>query len=119
MSDQRGTPAGRTRRSERTTRRFERAQRHAGDRGSGYSPRMMGSSGTSADDRERWLGREIDMLQRALEEHGELKRGDLGRLVGCRYWGPGRFSAALRAAVARGAIEHTGFGRYGPVARGR
>ena len=105
------------RRRERTARRFERSQRHPGDRGSGYSPSILGSSPwTNREERDFWLDREIQMLARALREHGEMRRGDLGKAVGCRYWGPGRFAAALRAAVARGAIEHTGFGRYGPAA---
>jgi len=67
------------------------------------------------DEREYWLDREIEMLRRALEDRGEMARGDLGRAVACKYWGPGRFSSALRAAVARGAIRRTGWGRYGPV----
>src|SRR3954470_2469309 len=116
MSDQRTTGA-RPSRSQRDARRFERAQRHAGDRGSGFSPSIMSSSAASADEREYHLAREIEMLQRALAERGEMKRGELGKLVGCRYWGPGRFAGALRAGVARGAFEHTGFGRYGPAGR--
>jgi hypothetical protein len=74
--------------------------------------------GTSPADRDEeawWLEREIGMLQRALEDQGELRRRELGNRVGCRYWGPGRFSAALKAAVDRGAIKHTGFGRYAPA----
>jgi hypothetical protein len=77
--------------------------------------------GSSVADREEnawWLEREIDMLRRALEDKGEMRRSDLGDLVGCKYWGPGRFAGALRKAVSRGAIEHTGFGRYGPAPGG-
>lgn len=100
----------------RAARRYERSTRFAGDRGGGWSPSISGSSPwTDRDERERVLEREIGMLRAALEDRGELKRGELGKLVGCKYWGPGRFSAALRAAVARGAIERTGFGRYGPA----
>jgi len=76
-----------------------------------------GASPTDRDENEWWLEREIGMLQRALEDKGEMRRRDLGNLVGCRYWGPGRFSAALRQGVKRGAFEHTGFGRYGPPRR--
>jgi len=76
-----------------------------------------GASPTDRDENEWWLEREIGMLQRALEDKGEMRRRDLGKLVGCTYWGPGRFSAALREGVKRGAIEHTGFGRYGPSRR--
>jgi hypothetical protein len=103
------------RRWERAARRYERSQRHAGDRGSGYSPNISGSTPwADQEEREFWTNREVEMLQRALADRGEMRRGELGKAVGCKYWGPGRFSSALRAAVARGAIEHTGFGRYGP-----
>jgi hypothetical protein len=105
-------------RRERAARRYLRSQRFAGDRGSGFSPRMSGSTPWSdRDERERVLEREIGMLRAALEDRGEMKRGELGRVVACKYWGPGRFSAALRAAVGRGEIERTGFGRYGPARR--
>ena len=103
------------RRHQRAVQRWERAQRHPGDRGGGYSPSINGSSPwTDQEERDRYLDREVEVLQRALEDRGELRRRELGRLVGCKYWGPAPRNA-LRAAVARGAIEHTGFGRYGPA----
>ncbi len=43
-----------------------------------------------------------------------MRRGDLGNLVGCKYWGPRRYARALKAAVEQGRIRHTGVGRYGP-----
>ena len=52
--------------------------------------------------------RELETLERAVREHGELPRRELGRLVGCRYWGPGRFSRALRAGVRRAASRGRG-----------
>jgi hypothetical protein len=70
------------------------------------------------EENEWWLEREIDIIRRALDEEGEMRRRDLGRLIGCKYWGPGRFSGALKAAVDRGAVEHIGFGRYGPAKGG-
>ena len=76
-----------------------------------------GAAPTDRDENEWWLEREIGMLQRALDDKGQMRRRDLGNLVGCKYWGPGRFSAALREGVKRGALEHTGFGRYGPARR--
>src|SRR4051794_41783030 len=91
MSDQ-GTTRKPTagRRQRRTAQRWERAQRHAGDRGGGYSPSIHGSSPwTDPDEREHYLGREVDMLRRAPEEHGGMKRGDLGRPAGGPYVGPG------------------------------
>jgi len=117
MSDQ---PAGRPRprRSERTARRYERANRFPGDRGGGWSPSVLGSTPwRDADEQERLLAREVEALRRVLDEEGEMKRSDLGRRVRCRTWGPGRFGNALRAGVARGAFEHTGLGRYGPAGR--
>jgi len=73
--------------------------------------------GTSYDSDEDgyWLEREITLLERALEDQGGLRRRDLGRLVGCKYWGPQRFSRALRAAVEQGRIRRTGVGRYAPA----
>jgi hypothetical protein len=100
----------------RTATRGPRSERHT------YGVAPFPGPGTSPSDREEnewWLEREIDMLRRALEDKGEMRRRDLGNLVGCKYWGPGRFSAALKAAADRGAIEHTGFGRYGPAEPGR
>jgi hypothetical protein len=76
---------------------------------------MLQSS--SRDEDTFWNDREVEQLERAVNENGELRRGELGRLVGCRYWGPGRFRSALRRAVAEGRIAHTGFGRYGPASK--
>ncbi len=47
-------------------------------------------------------------------EQGELPRRELGRLVGCRYWGPGRFGRALRAGVQQGRLSRPRRGVYGP-----
>jgi hypothetical protein len=55
------------------------------------------------------------MLERAVQDRGTLRRRELGRLVGCKYWGPGRFGRALRAAVAQGRISRPRRGIYGPV----
>jgi hypothetical protein len=60
------------------------------------------------------LDREIDMIGRALEEHGAIERRELARVVGARYWGPGRFRAALREALADGRARHVGRSTYGP-----
>ncbi len=54
------------------------------------------------------LDREIDTLERALNERGTLDRGDLARAVGARYWGPGVFPRALREGVASGEIARVG-----------
>ena len=60
-----------------------------------YSPGMA----VSAPITEQELSREIGRIESALAEHGPTERRQLARAVGARYWGPGRFSAALREAV--------------------
>jgi endo-1,4-beta-D-glucanase Y len=60
------------------------------------------------------LDHEISMISRALAEHGTLDRRELGRLVGARYWGPGRFSAALREAIAEGEAQAVSRHRIAP-----
>jgi Major Facilitator Superfamily len=69
-----------------------------------YSPGMLGTFASSRDiEREQEdLDREVDAIGRALEESGPLGRSELARLVGARFWGPGRFSAALRQALDDG-----------------
>jgi hypothetical protein len=83
-------------------------------RGGGWSP-FLSSSSPDLEAGDRALAREIEALEQTLREHGELGRRELGRRVGCRYWGPGRYGAALRAAVARGRIRRVRRGVYGPV----
>ncbi len=58
---------------------------------------------------------EVDVIDRALQEHGSANRRELGRRVGARYWGPGRFHAALREAVANGRVKRLRGGEYAPV----
>jgi hypothetical protein len=83
----------------------------------GWSPFLSSSSRPESDEDAYYLDREIDMLERAVREQGTLRRRELGRLVGCRYWGPGRFGRALRAAVRRGRLSHPQRGYYGPANR--
>jgi hypothetical protein len=91
-----------------------------GDGDSFYSPGMIGTASTSsrlaAKARED-LDREIEVVARALEEHGPLEREELKRLVGGRYWGPGRFRAALRAATDEGKAARQSRTIYGPPTR--
>ena len=64
------------------------------------------------DDEE--LDREIEMIERALREHGQIDRGELERAIGARFWGPGRFRTALREAVDEGRAERFSRSTYGP-----
>ena len=88
---------------ERDRHRFRRFG--PGDGDSFYSPGMLGTAGDAsrlaARAREE-LDREISVIAEALKQHGPLERDELKQLVGGRYWGPGRFRAALHAAVDEG-----------------
>jgi MFS family permease len=77
----------------------------------GYSPFPVL---TSTADVEGDLDREIAAISRALRENGQVSRQELARLVGARYWGPGRFRAALREAVAEGGARRVSRGAYAP-----
>jgi hypothetical protein len=58
------------------------------------------------------FAREVRTIEAALAEHGALDRSGLNRTVRARYWGPGRFAGALRAAVATGRVRRVGRTRY-------
>jgi hypothetical protein len=75
---------------------------------------MPSSSTRDHDHERRALDREIDRLQRTLDERGELSRAALREAAGARYWGPGRFRHALKQALRRHAINASGRRRYGP-----
>jgi hypothetical protein len=83
---------------------------------SSWSPFLSSSSRGEDDEDFYYLAREIEMLERAVRDQGQVSRRELGRLVGCRYWGPGRFGRALRAAVRDGRLAHPRRGVYGPPA---
>jgi MFS family permease len=61
------------------------------------------------------LDREVEIIDRALRDHGSANRRELWRRVGGRYWGPGRFRAALRQAIAEGRVKRLPRGEYAPV----
>ena len=54
------------------------------------------------------------MIDRALRDSGAAKRRELERRVGARYWGPGRFRAALHEAIAEGRVKRLRGGEYAP-----
>ncbi len=82
----------------------------------GWSP-FLSSSSSDPEENDYYLNRELEMLERAVHDKGELPRRELGRLVGCKYWGPGRFGRALRAGVQQGRLSRPRRGVYGPAAR--
>ena len=79
-----------------------------------YSPGMVGTSGATRAATDTDSDREVEAIARALDEHGAVDRRELGRLVGARYWGPGRFSSALRQAVIEGRARQLARGRVRP-----
>jgi hypothetical protein len=81
---------------------------------SSYTP-FPSASSVDTDENEWWTRREISLIQNLLEEEGELDRGEIGDRLGCKYWGPMRFRAALKEGVNRGAFRKTARGRYGPA----
>jgi MFS family permease len=66
---------------------------------------------------DRALDREIAVIEQALEEHGRVERAELARLVGGRFWGPGRFREALEEAVAEDRAARFSRSTYGPAGR--
>jgi MFS family permease len=57
-------------------------------------------------------GREVEEIVAALAGEGSLERRQLARLVHADLWGPGRFSPALRQAVAQGKVRRSARGLY-------
>jgi MFS family permease len=120
-----GTPEERER-DERVQRRADRrhARETAGARrfvpgpgGSFYSPGMLGTAGTTSRYEARGaydLDREIEQLERALEELGSVDRDALESRVDGVRWGPRRFDIALREAVDEGRVRRRGRRTYSP-----
>jgi hypothetical protein len=79
-----------------------------------YSPGMVGTASRWAPTAEQDLEREIEEIARALDERGPTTRDELEALVGARYWGPGRFRAALRDAVLEGRARRLSRDTYAP-----
>jgi MFS family permease len=73
-----------------------------------YSPSQIGTAGTTSrwaaasDEARKW---EIDVIVRSVDRHGPMTRDALEGYIGGRFWGPGRFSSALRRAVAGGRVR--------------
>jgi hypothetical protein len=80
-----------------------------------YSPFLL----YPADQREDWLDREVEAIAVVLQQEGALSRDELARRVGARYWGPGRFRAALAEGLAEGRIRRAGRSAYAPLERSR
>jgi MFS family permease len=73
------------------------------------SPGMFVSAPTEVK-----LEREVSAIEDALAEKEPLERRELAQRVGARFWGPGRFPAALREAVESGRVRRVSRNRFGP-----
>jgi hypothetical protein len=67
--------------------------------------------------RPEWTDVEVDRIAAAIEQSGEMSLNELARSVDARTWGPGRFRAAVRAALDEGVIRRAGRGRFAAPAR--
>ena len=91
-------------------RRGPRRERHD------YSYTPFGTASRyDQDENEWWLDRELSLIENLLRERGEMKRRDIGDVLGCKYWGPRRFARALKAGVAEGRFRRVRRGVYGPA----
>jgi MFS family permease len=102
-------------RRERETQGLRRYRPGPGNGSAYHSPGMHGTAGPASHFDEvsnRTLDREIELVRRALQEHGELHREDLKRILGAGDWGPGRYRAAMRAAAAEGGADRSARRRY-------
>ena len=111
-----GAPSEQEERAERRRRR--QAQERAGWRRYRPGPGTASWSPFSTWPPEQdsaSLDREVEIIEGALREQGPTERRELVRLTGARYWGPGRFSLALREAVSDGAVRRAGRNTYEPA----
>jgi len=67
------------------------------------------------ESRQEWVDVEVDAIVNVVRDRGEeVSAHELAEQVRARTWGPGRFRAALREAIAEGAIKRAGRDRYAP-----
>ena len=105
---------------ERTQRRqaWERAGRRRFRPGPGgvfYAPMMAGTGSTP--NVTAGLEPQIEAIERTLDGTGPTERRHLAQLVGARYWGPGRFRAALQEALREGRVRRVSRNVIAPVDR--
>ena len=74
------------------------------------SPGMFVSAPTKVE-----FEREVSAIERVLAGREPTERRELALLVGARFWGPGRFSAALHEAVESGRARRVARNRFGPA----
>lgn len=67
---------------------------------------------TSESLRDRYVGKEVGQIVRALKEEGPQSSEDLADLVGVRFWDQGRFQRAMAFATSDGLVLQMNDGRY-------
>ena len=72
---------------------------------------------SSVAQRPEWTDAEVDRIARVVGSEGEIETRALAREVKAERWGPGRFRAALREAIAEGLIVRAGRNRVAPTGR--
>jgi MFS family permease len=80
-----------------------------------YAPHMAGTG--PIVENPQALERQIEAIERTLEQQGPIARRRLAELVGARYWGPGRFGLALGEALREGRARRLSRGVVAPVER--
>ncbi len=102
-------------RLERQRERDRRARFRPGPGSGLYSPGMIGTASRSTPASDEDLDREIEIIARALGDRGTIRRDELARAVGARYWGPGRFGRAVSEAVEEGRARRIARSTYAPA----
>jgi hypothetical protein len=88
--------------------------RHRGHSMAGWAPNVSFSH-ADEDELEFWTNREVSLIENLLHDRGEMDKDAIGEALGCKYWGPLRFRAALKEGVERGAFRKVGRNRYAPA----
>ncbi len=97
-----------------TTDTPERRSQRRSARTATFAPNLA-TSEYDQEEQDWWTDRELSLIENALAEHGELKRSNLSEMLGCKYWGPGRFARALKIGVDEGRFRRVRRGVYGPA----
>jgi hypothetical protein len=108
LTAQEGEAAAGEERSEAGQQKPRPRRRRPGPGTAHSSPGMWVSQSVPAAD----LRREVEAIERILAERSPIERRELAREVGARFWGPGRFGAALREAIESGRAKRAGRNRY-------
>jgi hypothetical protein len=61
---------------------------------------------------DAWIEAEVAAIERVLRERGTLDVRELRAATESRFWGPGRFAAALDRARRTGRVRREGRRRY-------